>query len=212
MSNKKTTPERLATFSDGMFAVIITIMVLDLKPPAGATLKALLPLWPTALSYAVSYFFIAIIWVNHHHLLRFTHTATPQLIWRNFAHLFMVSLVPATTAWMAATRFAAVPVFVYALVFVLVETAYIAFEGEALSQASNSDITPPQRKITRIRSCLALVMFSTAAAISFWFPPCGFALVCCVLFIYLSPRVPELLHKSVHSSPTSRHRDHGGTS
>jgi hypothetical protein len=94
MSNKRTTPERLVTFSDAVFAVIITIMVLDLKPPAEPTLKALLPLWPTALSYAVSYLFIAIIWVNHHHLLRFAHEATSQLIWRNFAHLFMVSLVP----------------------------------------------------------------------------------------------------------------------
>ena len=196
MPNKKTTPERLEMFSDAVFAVIITIMVLDLKPPAEATLKALLPLWPTALSYAVSYLFIAIIWVNHHHLLRFTHHATSQLIWWNFAHLFMVSLVPVTTVWIAATRFAAAPVFVYALVFVLIETAYIAFEGEALSQASDSDITPPLQRITRIRGYLALGMFSTAAAISFWSPRSGFALVCCVLFIYLSPRVPDL-HRSV---------------
>src|SRR5882762_9255961 len=151
MSNKKTTPERLAAFSDAVFAVVITIMVLDLKPPTEATLKALLPLWPTVLSYAVSYLFIAIIWVNHHHLLRFTHNATPQLIWWNFAHLFMVSLVPATTVWMAATRFAAAPVFVYALVFVLVEIAYIAFERVALSQASDSDISSLLRRITRIR-------------------------------------------------------------
>ena|SRR5437879_713599 len=167
MSTKKTTPERLATFSDAVFAVIITIMVLDLKSPAEATLKALLPLWSTALSYAVSYLFIAIIWVNHHHLLRFTHDATSQLIWWNFAHLFMVSLVPATTVWVAATRFAAAPVFVYALFFVLIETACIAFEGEALSQASDSDFTPPLRRIARIRCYLALGMFSTAAAISF---------------------------------------------
>jgi len=199
MPNKKTTPERLVTFSDAVFAVIITIMVLDLKPPTEPTLKALLPLWPTALSYAVSYLFVAIIWVNHHHLLRFAHEATSQLIWWNFAHLFMVSLVPATTVWMAATKLAAAPVFVYALVFVLIETAYIAFEGEALAQASSSDITLPLRRITRIRSYLALAMFSTAAAISFWSRIGGFALVCCVLFIYLSPRVPELLHKSVRS-------------
>ncbi len=85
----------------------------DLKPPTEPTLKALLPLWPTALSYAVSYLFIAIIWVNHHHLLRFVYTATSQLIWWNFAHLFMISLVPATTVWMAATKLAAAPVFVW---------------------------------------------------------------------------------------------------
>jgi uncharacterized membrane protein len=199
MSNKRTTPERLAAFSDGVFAVLITIMVLDLKPPAKPTLNALLPLWPTALSYAVSYLFIAIIWVNHHHLLRFTHTATTQLIWWNFAHLFVVSLVPAATVWIATTRFAAAPVFVYALVFFFIETAYIAFEGEALSQAGNSEITPPLRRITRIRSGLALAMFGTAAAISFWSPLGGFSLVCCVLFIYLTPHAPELLRKSVRS-------------
>ncbi len=197
MSNKKTTPERLAAFSDGVFSVIITIMVLDLKPPAEATLKALLPLWPTALSYAVSYLFVAIIWVNHHHLLRFTHEATSELIWWNFAHLFMVSLVPATTVWMAATKLAAAPVFVYALVFVLVETAYIAFERAALSQASDSDITPRLRRIARIRSYLAFGMFSAATAVSFWSPLGGLALVCCVLLIYLSPRLPDLLHRWV---------------
>jgi uncharacterized membrane protein len=167
MSNKRTTPERLAAFSDGVFSVIITIMVLDLKPPAEATLKALLPLWPTALSYAVSYLFVAIIWVNHHHLFRFTHEATPQLIWWTSPIFFMVSLVPATTVWMAATKLAAAPVFVYALVFVLVETAYIAFEQTALTQAGDSDITPRLRRITTIRFYLALGMFSAATAVAF---------------------------------------------
>jgi uncharacterized membrane protein len=197
MSSKKTTPERLTSFSDAVFAVIITIMVLDLKPPADATLKALLPLWPTALSYAVSYLFVAIIWVNHHHLFTFTHEATPQLIWWNFAHLFMVSLVPAATVWMAATRLAAAPVFIYALVFVLVEIAYIAFEQVALSQATDAAITPQLRRIAIIRSYLALGMFCAAAGISFWSPQGGLGLVCCVLFIYLSPRVPNLFHRSV---------------
>ena len=195
MVNKKTTSERLATFSDAVFAVIITIMVLDLKPPVESTLSALLPLWPLALSYAVSYFFIAIIWVNHHHLFRFTHEATPQLIWWNFAHLFMISLVPVTTSWMAATRLSAAPVVVYAFVFVLIEIAYLAFERTALSQAKDSDIIPEVRHIATIRSYLALGMFSAATAISFWSPPTGFALVCCVLLIYLSPRLPHLFHR-----------------
>ena len=78
--------------------MIITIIVLDLRPPSEATLSALLRLWPAALSYVVSYLFIAIVWVNHHHLLRFAREATPKLIWWNFAHLFMVSLVPFLTA------------------------------------------------------------------------------------------------------------------
>lgn len=194
MLRRKSTPERLTAFSDGVFAVIITIMVLDLKPPAEPTLRALLPLWPTVLSYAVSYLFIAIIWVNHHHLFKFIRESTSRLIWLNFAHLFMISLVPATTSWMASSRLAAAPVFVYALVFVLVEIAYIAFERAALSQADDEDISPRMRRSAQIRSYLALGMFSTAAAISFWSPATGFVLVCCVLLIYLSPRVPDLPH------------------
>jgi uncharacterized membrane protein len=198
MLDQKTTSERLAAFSDGVFAVIITIMVLDLKPPAAATLRALLPLWPLALSYAVSYFFIAIIWVNHHHLLQFARNATPRLIWWNFAHLFMISLVPVTTAWMASTRLASVAVFVYALVFVLIEIAYIAFEGTAFAQARVSDISPRLKQIAKIRSYLALGIFSTATVISFWSPQLGLALVCCVLLIYLSPRLPDVVHRPVH--------------
>ena len=114
--NRETPTERLVAFSDAVFAVIITIMVLDLKPPAESKLSALLPLWPTALSYAVSYLFLAIIWINHHRLLLFAHDATPKLIWWNFAHLFMISLIPFATAWISATRLAAGPVFVYAAV------------------------------------------------------------------------------------------------
>lgn len=195
MSHKKTTPERLASFSDGVFAVIITIMVLDLKPPAQFTLRALIPLWPPALSYAVSYLFIAIIWANHHYLFRFIRNATSPVIWWNFAHLFMIALVPVATAWMAASRLAAAPVFVYALVFVLVEVAYIAFERVAFSQAEDSDLSPRLRQIAKIRSYLALGMFSAATAISFLSPLIGFALVCCVLLIYLSPHLPDLIEQ-----------------
>lgn len=198
MLDKKTTSERLAALSDGVFAVILTIMVLDLKPPAEATLHALVPLWPVMLSYAVSYLFISIIWVNHHHLLRFARIATPELIWWNFAHLFMVSLVPATTAWMAATKLAAAPVFVYALVFVLVEIAYVAFEHSAFAQATEKDLPPPRRKAARIRSYVAIAVFMLAAAIPFPSPRSGLALVCCVLLIYLSPRLPDLLSRATH--------------
>jgi uncharacterized membrane protein len=193
MSEKKTTSERLAAFSDAVFAVIITIMVLELKPPDEPTFRALLPLWPTALSYLVSYVFIDIIWVNHHYLFRFTREATARLIWWNFAHLFMISLLPVTTAWMARTRLAAAPVFVYALNFVLIEIAYIAFERTAFAQATPDDLAPPMRRIAKLRSYFALALFSSAAAVSFWSPETGLALVCCVLLIYLSPQLPALL-------------------
>lgn len=90
--------------------------------------------------------------------------------------------------------------FVYARVFVMIETAYIAFEGEALAQASGNDMTPPVRRITKIRSYMALGIFSTAAAISFLSPLGGFALVCCVLFIYLNPVYPNcFINRCAHN-------------
>jgi uncharacterized membrane protein len=190
MTDGTTPTERLTAFSDAVFAVIITIMVLDLKPPAQATLSALLPLWPTALSYAVSYLFVAIIWINHHRLLLFARDATPKLIWWNFAHLFMTSLIPASTAWISATRLAAGPVLVYAAVFVMVNIAFLGYQQEVLSQARDSEVSATIRRITRVRALVTLAIFITAACIAYWSPWSGFGLVCCVLLIYLRPQVP----------------------
>lgn len=149
MPQRRATVEQLETFSDAVFAVTITIMVLELKPPEHPTFAALLPLWPTALSYAVTYQFIAIVWLNHHHLLRFTDPPTPRLIWINFGHLLMVSLVPFSTAWVASTRLAAVPVFVYAAVFVLVKLAYLQFEGHVLAQAGVDELSHRARQFAK---------------------------------------------------------------
>jgi uncharacterized membrane protein len=188
MPQRRATVERLGSFSDGVFAVIITIMVLELKPPEHATFAALEALWPTALSYAASYEFIAIVWMNHHHLLRFTDDATPRLIWINFVHLFMVSLVPFATAWVASTRLAAVPVFVYAAMFVLVELAYLQFEHHVLAQAVD-EISHRARQLARVRSFIALGLFLSAMLVSLKLPRLGFGLVCFALLLYLRPEL-----------------------
>jgi TMEM175 potassium channel family protein len=86
-----------------VFAVLITALVLELRPPELPTFAALLSLWPTWLSYAVSYLFIAIVWTNHHYLMRYAKEATPRLSWFTFAHLFSMSLLPLSTAWMAVS-------------------------------------------------------------------------------------------------------------
>src|SRR5689334_2702470 len=109
----RATPERLSAFSDGVFAVLITVLVLELRPPETPTFAALLSLWPTWLSYAVSYLFIAIVWINHHYLLRYAAEATHGLLWLNFAHLFAMSLLPFSTAWMAVSRLGPQPVAFY---------------------------------------------------------------------------------------------------
>ena len=136
MFHARATPERLSAFSDGVFAVLITVLVLDLRPPGLPTFKALLLLWPTWLSYAVSYLFIAIVWANHHHLLHYATEATPRLMWFNFGHLFSVSLLPLSTAWMAVSELAPQPVAFYAAVFFLVNATYILLIRELTARRS----------------------------------------------------------------------------
>ena len=123
MAEEKITAHRLAAFSDAVFAVIVTVMVLELSAPDEPEFSALWPLWPTAISYAVSYLFIAIIWINHHYLMRFVGAPTLRLIWINFVHLFLVSLLPFATAWVARTRLAPSPVAFYAGLFVCIDIA-----------------------------------------------------------------------------------------
>src|SRR5579871_4743591 len=151
---RKATPERLSAFSDGVFAVLITVLVLELRPPEAPTFGALLLLWPSWLSYAVSYLFIAIVWANHHYLMRYATEATARLLWFNFAHLFSMSLLPLSTAWMAVSEWAPQPVAFYAAVFFLVNATYIALIWELIDPAH--EISPNVRRIMLLRSATTL--------------------------------------------------------
>src|ERR1700761_4533459 len=162
----KATPERLATFSDGVFAVLITVLVLELRPPEHPTYKALLELWPTWLSYAVSYVFIAIVWINHHYLMRYAAEATPRLLWFNFAHLFSMSLLPLSTAWMAVSELSPQPVAFYAGVFFLVNATYIALIWELLPRTPVTSVSKRQRKTMHFRAITTLGVFAAAAAVA----------------------------------------------
>src|SRR5246127_1719377 len=162
---RKTSPERLSFFSDAIFAVLITVLVLGLHPPERPTFEALLMLWPTWLSYAVSYLFIAIVWANHHYLLRYATEATPRLMWFNFAHLFSMSLLPVSTAWMAVSRLAPQPVSFYAAVFFLVNATYIGLIRELVDRTSADKASSTARRVMRVRSLITLVVFGAAALV-----------------------------------------------
>ena len=183
----KATPERLGAFSDGVFAVLITVLVLELRPPETPTFEALLSLWPTGLSYAVSYVFIAIVWINHHYLLRYADEATPRLLWINFAHLFSISLLPLSTAWMAVSRLAAQPVAFYAAVFFLVNATYIGLILELVAE----DIAPQVQRTMRIRAIVTLVLFALAAIVALKYPLAGLGICICCLIGYLRPDPPQ---------------------
>lgn len=190
MAHARRTPERLSAFSDGVFAVLITVLVLELRPPESPTFAALLALWPTWLSYAVSYVFIAIVWANHHHLMRYASETTPRLMWFNFAHLFSVSLLPLSTAWMAVSELAAQPVAFYAAVFFLVNATYVALLWDLVGRAPAGEVQPPERRIMRTRSIVTLATFAIAAGVALRFPVAGLAMCCCCLIVYLKPEVP----------------------
>jgi TMEM175 potassium channel family protein len=115
---------RLEAFSDGVIAIIITIMVLELRPPHDATWSALQPVIPAALSYVLSFVMIGIYWHNHHHLLQAVHRVNGRVLWANTHLLFWLSLIPFVTAWMGENHFAAVPVAAYGVIMVCAGVAY----------------------------------------------------------------------------------------
>lgn len=175
-------------FSDGVFAVLITVLVLELHPPALPTFKALLMLWPTWLSYAVSYLFIAIVWTNHHYLLRYAAEATPRLLWFNFAHLFSMSLLPLATAWMAVSELAPQPVAFYAAVFFVVNATYVGLIWELIDAPAKR--RSPARRTMRLRSLTTLVVFGAAALVALRYPLIGLAMCIGCLGLYLKPEPP----------------------
>src|SRR5689334_18675242 len=189
MPEKKETADRLAAYSDAVFAVIVTIMVLELKAPEQVAFSDLWPLWPTAISYAVSYLFIAIIWINHHYLWRFVGPPTLGLIWINFIHLFLVSLLPFATSWVARTRLASSPVVFYAGLFVCIDLAYNVFEYQVLAHADTTQIAARKRRLARRRSLIVLASFTSAMLLAFVAPVLGFGLICAALILHLRPDV-----------------------
>lgn len=115
---------RLEAFSDGVIAILITIMVLELKVPHGITLDTLGPLWGVFLSYVLSFVYLAIYWNNHHHMLHTVQRVTGAILWANLHLLFWLSLVPFVTGWMGENHFAPVPTAVYGVVLLMAALAY----------------------------------------------------------------------------------------
>src|SRR5882757_3672196 len=115
---------RLEAFSDGVLAIIITIMVLELKVPHGEELSALLPLWPVSLSYVLSFAYVGIYWNNHHHMMQASRRVSGSVLWSNLHLLFWLSLLPFTTGWMGENHFARWPTFVYGLNLMACALAY----------------------------------------------------------------------------------------
>lgn len=149
---------RLEAFSDGVIAIIITIMVLDLKVPQGDSWDELIKIYPVFLSYILSFVNVAIYWNNHHHLLHTVERVSASILWSNLHLLFWLSLTPFTTGWMGENHFAPIPVAVYATVLFMSAIAYTILQREII-QSHGKDSLLAQSIGSDIKGKLSLLSY-----------------------------------------------------
>jgi uncharacterized membrane protein len=177
---------RLEAFSDGVIAIIITIMVLELKVPHAGTFEALLPLWPIFMGYALSFIYVGIYWNNHHHMLHAVKEVSGGILWANLHLLFWLSLIPFVTNWMGENHFERAPTIAYGIVLVMCSVAYAVLarvlvfhhpKNAALAQALGRD-----RK-----GMLSIVLYLAGVAISSVHAGFGFLVYVIVAIVWLVP-------------------------
>jgi uncharacterized membrane protein len=178
--------ERMIAFSDGVIAVIITIMVLEMKAPHGADWETLGKVLPVFLSYVMSFVYIGIYWNNHHHLLYPCERVSGAVLWANMHLLFWLSLVPFTTAWLAENHFARLPVALYgvsllmpAIAYTILQTVLVRVHGpaSALASALGSDL----------KGKMSIVLYVVAIAAAFFMPAISLVIYVVVALIWLIP-------------------------
>ncbi|MGH7600243.1 MAG: TMEM175 family protein [bacterium] len=187
---------RLEAFSDGVIAIIITIMVLEIKVPHGADLAALRPLIPVFLSYVLSFTFVGIYWNNHHHLLHITRQVNGRILWANLHLLFWLSLIPFTTHWMGENHFEAWPVAFYGMVLLMAGTAYYILT-RALIRHHGKDSTIATALGRDFKGKVSVVIYAVAIALAFENAWISCALYVLVAVIWLVPdrRIEKTLGK-----------------
>lgn len=180
------TKGRMEAFSDGVIAIIITIMVLELRPPEGTTLADLLPLAPIFLGYVLSFVFIGIYWNNHHHLLQAARHVDGRVLWANIHLLFWLSLVPFATAWMGEHNFAAWPVAVYGFVLLMAGVAYFILSRTLIAVQGKDSLLA--EAIGRDRKGLAsMAIYAIAIPIALFAPWLAFGLYVLVAISWFIP-------------------------
>ena len=188
---------RLEAFSDGVFAIIITIMVLEIKIPHEATVSALVNLLPVFISYVISFIFIAIYWVNHHHFLHTIKRVNSRMLWSNLALLFPLTLVPFTTGWIGENYNAQLPMTIYCI------NLFLAGFGAYVLQIGITAGLPKEDKIFIIikrnikKTFFSVVMYIISIVCSFFYPAVCLILIGIVALVWVIPdrEIEKLLEK-----------------
>ena len=177
---------RLEAFSDGVIAIIITIMVLEMKVPQGATLSALRPVLPVFLSYALSFLYVGIYWNNHHHMLHAATRVTGPVLWANLHLLFWLSLFPFATGWMGSNHFAAVPSALYGAVLLMAAIAYYILQQTIIAAEGPGSVL--KKAVGRDwKGKLSPILYVAAIGASFWSALAAQAIFVSVALIWLVP-------------------------
>jgi uncharacterized membrane protein len=177
---------RLEAFSDGVIAIIITIMVLELKVPHGADWQALRPLLPVFLTYAMSFVYLAIYWNNHHHLLHMTTRINGKILWANLHLLFWLSLVPFVTGWMGENHFAGPPTALYGGVLLLAALAYVLLQRTIIAdQGTQSKLAVAVGR--DMKGKLSLLLYVIAVMLAFVHQSISHAVYVLVALMWLVP-------------------------
>ena len=159
---------RVEAFSDGVIAIIITVMVLEMKVPQGArSFVDLMPVWPSFLAYVLSFLYVAIYWNNHHHLLHAAHKVSAGVMWANMHLLFWLSLVPFATSWLGESRFAANPTALYGVILLMAAGAYFILQL-AIIAANGKDSILAKALGSDIKGKLSLLLNAAAIVLTLW--------------------------------------------
>jgi uncharacterized membrane protein len=180
------TKGRMEAFSDGVIAILITIMVLELGVPHGADLDALKPMAPLLLSYVLSFMYLGIYWNNHHHLLQAAHHVDGRILWANLHLLFWLSLVPFGTAWVGANSFAAVPVAAYGVVLLAAALAYYVLV-RALIAREGKDSLIAQAVGRDVKGKISPLLYAVSVPIALVLPWVAFGIYVLVGVIWVVP-------------------------
>jgi uncharacterized membrane protein len=178
---------RLEAFSDGVLAIIITIMVLELKVPHDDTVEALLRLWPVFLSYVLSFLYVGIYWNNHHHMMQAAHSVSGRVLWANMHLLFWLSLLPFTTGWMGENHFTRLPMVVYGLNLLLAAASYYVLQLQLA--AHHGPGNPIEQALGRdVKGKVSMVTYAIGTAAAWWLDPVvGFIAYAGVALMWLVP-------------------------
>jgi uncharacterized membrane protein len=190
---------RLEAFSDGVLAIIITIMVLELKVPHHADLQALKPLLPVFLTYVLSFIYVGIYWNNHHHLLKAAHRVTGGIMWANLHLLFWLSLVPVVTGWMGENHFTTAPTALYGVVMLFAAIAYFILQTLIISEhGCDSKLAAAIGR--DLKGKVSPILYAIAIAAAFVRPWISGAIYVLVALLWLVPdrRIARVVEETEH--------------